>query len=62
MWAFGVLLWETFSQGDLPYPEWSNAKVFQEVSKGFRLPRPQYNSFPKEDQMDTIYKVKKLFL
>ena len=52
-----MTLWETFSLGSDPYPVWSNAKVFQEVKKGFRLPRPEYNSFPEEKPMDTIYNV-----
>ena len=59
MWAFGVVLWETFSQGCDPYPAWGNAKVFQEVKRGFRLARPEYSQFPEEKPMDTIYKVSK---
>lgn len=27
IWAYGVVLWEMWSQGDMPYGRWSEHKV-----------------------------------
>lgn len=50
-WAFGVILWELFSFGDVPYREFSNSDVISFVSKGGIL------SFPPEAPTE----VKELF-
>ncbi len=51
MWSFGVVVWEVFTAGALPYSQWTNAEVITEVlrrdpradvqvAKGARLPCP----------------------
>ncbi|VEL07178.1 unnamed protein product [Protopolystoma xenopodis] len=40
MWSFGVLLWEIYSFGRLPYLGISVNDVLAEVESGYRLPRP----------------------
>ena len=40
VWAYGVLLWEIFSWGALPYPKLGNEQVFYEVLRGMRLMPP----------------------
>lgn len=40
VWAFGILMWEIFSFGGIPYPLHSNQQVVVHVSKGGRLSRP----------------------
>ncbi len=41
-WAFGVLTWELFTYGDLPYADKSNEEVIRFVAKDFgRLPQPE---------------------
>jgi len=42
VWSFGVVLWEMYESGTIPYPQWDNATVIQEVTKnGTILPKPQ---------------------
>lgn len=40
MWSFGVLLWEIYSYGRLPYLGIQVNDVIREVENGLRLPRP----------------------
>eukprot|EP00048_Salpingoeca_helianthica_P024484 m.32732 g.32732 ORF g.32732 m.32732 type:complete len:774 (-) comp9415_c0_seq3:220-2541(-) len=40
VWALGVIFFEIWSRGALPYLRWPDAKVAAEVQAGFRLPRP----------------------
>lgn len=39
-WAFGILLYELHTQGDTPYSNMNNAKVWISVQDGYRLPIP----------------------
>lgn len=49
--SFGVLLWEIFSLGYMPYPSKSNQEVLEFVTSGGRMdppkncPGPVYDSF-----------------
>ncbi|XP_029444023.1 tyrosine-protein kinase TXK-like [Rhinatrema bivittatum] len=40
VWSFGVLMWEVFTEGKMPFERRSNSEVVEEISKGFRLYRP----------------------
>ncbi|XP_038631459.1 tyrosine-protein kinase BTK isoform X2 [Scyliorhinus canicula] len=44
IWAFGVLMWETFALGKTPYERFSNADVVDHILQGRRLYRPQQAS------------------
>jgi len=46
VWAFGVVLWEMFSYGMIPYFPMSNAEIFEKVIEGYRLSIPK--ECPKE--------------
>ncbi|XP_059131086.1 tyrosine-protein kinase TXK isoform X2 [Peromyscus eremicus] len=40
VWSFGVLMWEVFTEGKMPFENKSNLQVVEAISKGFRLYRP----------------------
>lgn len=39
VWSFGVLLWEIFNYGKIPYTDFSNLQVVEQVTAGNRLPK-----------------------
>lgn len=41
VWSFGVLMWEVFSEGKIPYENSSNTKVVEDISTGYRLYKPR---------------------
>ena len=40
VWSLGIVLWELFSYGAIPYPTMSNEKVFEKVKNDYRMPAP----------------------
>ncbi|XP_043917352.1 tyrosine-protein kinase Tec isoform X2 [Protopterus annectens] len=43
-WSFGILMWEIFTEGKMPYENNTNHEVVQMVSQGQRLYRPRLAS------------------
>ncbi|XP_023647948.1 tyrosine-protein kinase BTK [Paramormyrops kingsleyae] len=41
IWAFGVLMWEIYTLGRMPYERLSNTEIVEKISTGLRLYRPQ---------------------
>ncbi|XP_075867905.1 tyrosine-protein kinase BTK isoform X2 [Nelusetta ayraudi] len=41
IWAYGVLMWEVYTLGKLPYERLNNMDIVEQVSRGLRLYRPQ---------------------
>uniref|UniRef100_A0A4W4G4Z1 non-specific protein-tyrosine kinase n=1 Tax=Electrophorus electricus TaxID=8005 RepID=A0A4W4G4Z1_ELEEL len=41
IWAFGVLMWEVYTLGRMPYERLNNTEIVDKVSTGYRLYRPQ---------------------
>lgn len=51
VWSFGILMWEIFTCGEMPYGKWKNAEVVENVcNRKYRMPKPS-------DCPDSIYKV-----
>lgn len=43
VWAYGILMWEIFTCGKLPYGKMSNSEVVERIREGHRLDRPKPN-------------------
>ncbi|XP_075714236.1 tyrosine-protein kinase Fes/Fps [Rhinoderma darwinii] len=41
IWSFGILLWEAFSLGAVPYTTMTNQQTREAIDKGIRLPAPE---------------------
>ncbi|EDQ86451.1 uncharacterized protein MONBRDRAFT_38456 [Monosiga brevicollis MX1] len=41
IWSLGILMYEIYTNGEMPYKGWSNQRVWVEVASGFRLARPE---------------------
>ncbi|XP_060621529.2 tyrosine-protein kinase ITK/TSK [Anolis sagrei] len=50
VWSFGVLMWEIFSEGKIPYENKTNGEVVEDLRAGGRLYKPRLSS-------NTIYKL-----
>ncbi|XP_078088234.1 cytoplasmic tyrosine-protein kinase BMX-like [Mustelus asterias] len=44
VWAFGVLMWEVFTLGKMPYERFNNTELVQNILSGYRLYKPQLTS------------------
>ncbi|KAL4711000.1 hypothetical protein ACJJTC_017965 [Scirpophaga incertulas] len=62
MWSFGILLWEIYSFGRVPYPRIPLAEVVRHVERGYRMEAPEgcpggpYEDLaaPKEELEDNV--------
>ena len=41
VWSFGIVVWEMFEFGKVPYPKFTNAVTREKVMEGYRLEKPQ---------------------
>ena len=57
MWSFGVLLWEIYSFGRVPYPRIPLADVVKHVEKGYRMEAPEGSPKSIYDLMKKVNKI-----
>ncbi|KAJ8255147.1 hypothetical protein GJAV_G00201480 [Gymnothorax javanicus] len=55
IWAFGVLMWEVYTLGRMPYERLNNTEIVQKISSGLRLYRPQLANEPIYSIMTTCW-------
>ncbi|XP_061180685.1 tyrosine-protein kinase Fer-like [Saccostrea echinata] len=41
IWSFGILIWEVFSSGLLPYADMNQKETVKKVTEGYRMPSPK---------------------
>ncbi|XP_063042661.1 tyrosine-protein kinase TXK [Engraulis encrasicolus] len=58
VWSYGVLMWEIFSEGRVPFENRTNQEVVEEVTQGNRLYRPHKASAAVYDIMFTCWDAK----
>lgn len=44
IWAFGVLMWEIYTLGKMPFERFNNTEIIDKLMAGYRLYRPQQAS------------------
>ncbi|XP_076018981.1 tyrosine-protein kinase ITK/TSK [Genypterus blacodes] len=57
-WSFGVLMWEVYSEGRLPYEHRSNAEVVESLNAGLRLLKPRLTPETVHPLMEWCWKEK----
>ncbi|KAJ8673414.1 hypothetical protein QAD02_004676, partial [Eretmocerus hayati] len=50
VWSFGIVLWEFFTVGEIPYPGMRVHKLSQMLDQGYRMEQPEYAS-------DSVYEI-----
>uniref|UniRef100_A0A8C7WN60 non-specific protein-tyrosine kinase n=1 Tax=Oryzias sinensis TaxID=183150 RepID=A0A8C7WN60_9TELE len=58
VWSFGVLMWEVYNEGRLPYENRSNSEVVESLNAGLRLLKPRLASDAVYMLMDWCWKEK----
>ena len=41
VWAFGIVLYEIITYGDIPYPALTNHEAVEKTRRGYRMPCPK---------------------
>uniref|UniRef100_A0A8C9F819 Tyrosine-protein kinase n=1 Tax=Pavo cristatus TaxID=9049 RepID=A0A8C9F819_PAVCR len=59
VWSFGVLMWEVFSEGKMPYENRTNGEVVEEINAGFRLYKPKLASKAIYEVMSHCWSMRK---
>ncbi|XP_056129364.1 tyrosine-protein kinase ITK/TSK [Lampris incognitus] len=58
VWSFGVLMWEVYSEGRMPYEHRTNAEVVDSLNAGLRLLKPRLAPDDIQQLMEWCWKEK----
>ncbi|XP_041654015.1 tyrosine-protein kinase ITK/TSK [Cheilinus undulatus] len=58
VWSFGVLMWEVFTEGRLPYENRTNSEVVASLNSGLRLLKPRLAPDPVHQLMEWCWNEK----
>ncbi|XP_049549466.1 vascular endothelial growth factor receptor 1-like [Anopheles darlingi] len=59
VWAYGIVLWELFSLGKVPYPGMeANQELYNKLRDGYRMDKPQFSNHDIYDIMLNCWNVK----
>ncbi|XP_044176851.1 fibroblast growth factor receptor 3-like isoform X1 [Acropora millepora] len=61
VWSYGVVLYEIFTMGGIPYPGWSEARTIAELQKGYRMPKPPHINNSLYHLMNTCWQEDPMF-
>ncbi|XP_022808745.1 uncharacterized protein LOC111345730, partial [Stylophora pistillata] len=42
VWSYGIVLFEIFTIGGIPYEGWSETTIMRKIYRGYRLPKPEH--------------------
>ncbi|CAH3153640.1 unnamed protein product, partial [Pocillopora meandrina] len=42
VWSYGIVLYEIFTVGGIPYDGWSQSTTMKKIEEGYRLPKPEH--------------------
>ncbi|CAH3169288.1 unnamed protein product [Pocillopora meandrina] len=42
VWSYGIVLYEIFTVGGIPYEGWSQSTTMKKIEEGYRLPKPEH--------------------
>ena len=42
VWSFGIVIWELFSLGKVPYPGFDFKQIVAELQNGYRMDKPEF--------------------
>lgn len=57
MWSFGILIWEMYSLGKVPYGDMPGSEASKLVEKGFRLQKPDLCSDATYEIMSSCWNI-----
>ena len=57
VWSFGIVLWELFSLGKVPYPGMPVDRLIHRLLDGYRMEKPEFASHEISQLMNDCWKV-----
>ncbi|KAK7095841.1 uncharacterized protein [Littorina saxatilis] len=58
VWSYGIVLWEIFSMGQVPYPNIHGSEVGARIKSGYRMEKPEFADDTHYDMMKDCWQFK----